>query len=140
MLLTKNTYFNDNILIILYYFINRDFLQNCICKSIQPKFILQHECFKHLIKFYLFKKLFRLYIPRFSLFENINNFPFYWNLIIRIGLFAFARLGCYSFWTHVVVGEETAEFCCFCSKVVPKEEPNLWSCRQEDVCLPVWNY
>jgi hypothetical protein len=27
----------------------------------------------------------------FSLFENINIFPFYWNLIIQIGLFAFAR-------------------------------------------------
>jgi hypothetical protein len=28
------------------------------------------------------------------------------------------------FRTHVVVGDETAEFCCFCSKVVPKEEAN----------------
>jgi hypothetical protein len=28
------------------------------------------------------------------------------------------------FQIHVVIGEETAEFCCFCSKVVPKEEPN----------------
>jgi hypothetical protein len=27
------------------------------------------------------------------------------------------------FRTHVVVGEETTEFCYFCSKVVPKEEP-----------------
>jgi very-short-patch-repair endonuclease len=27
------------------------------------------------------------------------------------------------FQTHVVVGEETADFCCFCSKVVPKDEP-----------------
>jgi hypothetical protein len=26
------------------------------------------------------------------------------------------------FRTHVVVGEEAANFCCFCSKVVPKEE------------------
>jgi hypothetical protein len=26
------------------------------------------------------------------------------------------------FQTHVVVGDETAEFCCFCSKVVPKQE------------------
>jgi hypothetical protein len=26
------------------------------------------------------------------------------------------------FRTHVVVGDETAEFCCFCSKVVPKKE------------------
>jgi hypothetical protein len=26
------------------------------------------------------------------------------------------------FQTHVV-GEETVDFCCFCSKVVPKEEP-----------------
>jgi hypothetical protein len=26
------------------------------------------------------------------------------------------------FRTHVVVGDETAEFCCFCSKVVPKQE------------------
>jgi hypothetical protein len=27
------------------------------------------------------------------------------------------------FRTHVVVGEETTDFCCFCSKVVPKDEP-----------------
>jgi hypothetical protein len=27
------------------------------------------------------------------------------------------------FRTQVVVGEETTEFCYFCSKVVPKEEP-----------------
>jgi hypothetical protein len=26
------------------------------------------------------------------------------------------------FQTHVVVGEETTKICCFCSKVVPKEE------------------
>jgi uncharacterized membrane protein YhiD involved in acid resistance len=26
------------------------------------------------------------------------------------------------FRTHVVVGEEAAIFCCFCSKVVPKKE------------------
>jgi hypothetical protein len=26
------------------------------------------------------------------------------------------------FWTHVVLGDETAEFCYFCSKVVPKQE------------------
>jgi hypothetical protein len=26
------------------------------------------------------------------------------------------------FQTHVVVGEEATNFCCFCSKVVPKEE------------------
>jgi hypothetical protein len=26
------------------------------------------------------------------------------------------------FRTHVVIGEEAANFCCFCSKVVPKEE------------------
>jgi hypothetical protein len=26
------------------------------------------------------------------------------------------------FRTHVVVSEEAANFCCFCSKVVPKEE------------------
>jgi hypothetical protein len=26
------------------------------------------------------------------------------------------------FQTHVVVGEETAEFCCFYSKVVPMQE------------------
>jgi hypothetical protein len=25
------------------------------------------------------------------------------------------------FQTHVVVGDERAEFCCFCSKVVPKQ-------------------
>jgi hypothetical protein len=25
------------------------------------------------------------------------------------------------FRTHVVVGEETAKFCCFCTKVVPKD-------------------
>jgi hypothetical protein len=24
--------------------------------------------------------------------------------------------------SHVVLGEEAANFCCFCSKVVPKEE------------------
>jgi hypothetical protein len=28
------------------------------------------------------------------------------------------------FQTHDVVGNETAEFCCFCSKVVPKQEEN----------------
>jgi hypothetical protein len=28
------------------------------------------------------------------------------------------------FRTHVVVGDETAEFCCFCSKVVPKQGEN----------------
>jgi hypothetical protein len=27
------------------------------------------------------------------------------------------------FRTHAVVGEEKAYFCCFCSKVVPKDEP-----------------
>jgi hypothetical protein len=27
------------------------------------------------------------------------------------------------FQTHVVVGEKTTNFCCFCSKVVPKGEP-----------------
>jgi hypothetical protein len=27
------------------------------------------------------------------------------------------------FQTHVVVGEETSDFCYFSSKVVPKEEP-----------------
>jgi hypothetical protein len=42
------------------------------------------------------------------------------------------------FWTHVVVGEETIEFCCFYSKVVPKEEPKQWSCVREDACLLVW--
>jgi hypothetical protein len=26
------------------------------------------------------------------------------------------------FQNHVVVGDETAKFCCFCSKVVPKQE------------------
>jgi hypothetical protein len=26
------------------------------------------------------------------------------------------------FSSHVVVGEEATNFCCFCSKVVPKEE------------------
>jgi very-short-patch-repair endonuclease len=25
------------------------------------------------------------------------------------------------FRTHVVVGDETADFCCFCTKVVPKD-------------------
>jgi hypothetical protein len=28
------------------------------------------------------------------------------------------------FRTHVVVGDEKAEFCCFCSKVVLKQEEN----------------
>jgi hypothetical protein len=26
------------------------------------------------------------------------------------------------FRTHAIVGDETAELCCFCSKVVPKQE------------------
>jgi hypothetical protein len=31
----------------------------------------------------------------------------------------------YSFRTRVVVGEEATNFCCFCSKVVPKVESQL---------------
>jgi hypothetical protein len=35
-----------------------------------------------------------------------------------------STLSTQGFQTHVVVGEETAEFFYFCSKVVPKKEPN----------------
>jgi hypothetical protein len=40
------------------------------------------------------------------------------------------------FRTHVVVGEETADFCCFCTKVVPKDEPQIVKWLREDVGLP----
>jgi hypothetical protein len=38
------------------------------------------------------------------------------------------------FRTHVVVGEEVANFCCFCSKVVPNEETQVKP-REDDVLL-----
>jgi hypothetical protein len=33
-----------------------------------------------------------------------------------------SRLRTQGFQTHVVVGDETTKFCCFCSKVVPRQE------------------
>jgi hypothetical protein len=37
--------------------------------------------------------------------------------------------------SHVVLGEEVANFCCFCSKVVPKEENQDLSRRRK--CPPL---
>jgi hypothetical protein len=44
------------------------------------------------------------------------------SLFISTGKTCESTLRTQGFRTHVVVGEEAANFCCFCSKVVPKEE------------------
>ena len=53
--------FSENLILAIHYcFVKWDFLYkiksiNWICKSIQTKHMLRHECNKHLVKFYLFK-------------------------------------------------------------------------------------
>jgi hypothetical protein len=45
------------------------------------------------------------------------------SLFVLSGKTCESTLRTQGFRTHVVVGEETIEFCCVYSKVVPKEEP-----------------
>jgi hypothetical protein len=41
------------------------FKKNWVNKSKQPIFMIQHECINHSVKFYLFNKLFHIYITIF---------------------------------------------------------------------------
>jgi hypothetical protein len=59
-----------------------------------------------------------------------------WESFPLLGKTCESTLRTQGFLTHVVVGDETAKFCCFCSKVVPKEEVNQWTCWWEDVLPP----
>jgi hypothetical protein len=45
-----------------------------------------------------------------------------WESFILTGKTCESTLRTPGFRTPIVVGEEAANFCCFCSKVVPKEE------------------
>jgi hypothetical protein len=49
--------------------------------------------------------------------QHILESPFFWS-----GKTCESTLCTHGFRTHVVVGDETTEYCCFCSKIAPKKE------------------